>query len=247
MSEVLRPIFADKTESETRNPYLRPRDAATLILVDAKPGAPLSILMGRRKSSLRFMPGLYVFPGGRVDGADGRMDHRGSLSAQTIAKHSLHGPRAGEARLKAICLCAVRETYEEAGVLLGRRAKPARIPNPDWQAFDTHGVTPDIDDLVFFCRAITPPGRPRRFDTRFFLAERQAVAVTLPEDQRPDTDLEATEWLSLEAARAKPLPFITRLILDDVEKRLAMPDWRHPSQPTTYYFNRGNKQLRHIG
>lgn len=245
MSEVLRPIFTDKTEAETRSPYLRPRDAATLILVDAKPGAPLSILMGRRKSTLRFMPGLYVFPGGRVDSADGRMDHHGSLSPQSIEKHSQHGPKATAARLRAICLCAVRETYEEAGVLLGRRVKPARIPSPDWQAFDTHGVTPDLDDLTFFCRAITPPGRPRRFDTRFFLAEHKAVAVTLPEAERPDTDLEAVEWLSLAEARAKPLPFITRLILDDIEQRLTRADWRLPSQPVTYYFNRGNKQLRH--
>lgn len=243
--EVLRPIFADKTEAETRNPYLRPRDAATLILVDKSGREPL-ILMGRRKASLRFMPGLYVFPGGRVDRTDGRMAHRGGLSPQIVEKLERNGPKVGPARLKAIGLCAIRETYEEAGLLLGHAAAPARIPAPDWQAFATHKVTPDLDALVFFCRAITPPGRPRRFDTRFFLAEKQAVAVTLPADQRPDTDLEAVEWLSLTSARNKELPFITRLILDDVEKRLALPDWRDPSHAAAYYFTRGNQQMRQV-
>lgn len=244
MIEVLRPIFADKTEAESRNPYLRPRDASTLILVDRRRGQDALILMGRRKASLRFMPGLYVFPGGRVDRADGRMAHRGGFTATTIEKLSANGPKVSTARLKALGLCAVRETYEEAGLLLGMRQPPERVPNEDWAAFNKHKVTPDLDALVFFCRAITPPGRPRRFDTRFFLAEREAVAVTLPDDERLDTDLEAVEWLSLTQARELPLPFITRLILGDVEERLQAPNWRDPTLPVTYYFNRANKQLR---
>ena len=246
MSEVLRPVFADKTEAENRNPYLRPRDAATLVLVDRPKAGTQRVLMGRRKASLRFMPGLYVFPGGRVDAADGRMAHHGALSPETMAKLALHGPKASEARLRAIGLCAIRETYEEAGLLLGRRGAPAQIPNSDWQPFARHEVTPDLGDLIFFCRAITPPGRPRRFDTRFFLAEKSAVAVTLADGERPETDLEAVEWVTFEEARGKPLPFITRLILDDVEKRLAAPDWRNPALAATYYFNRGNQQLRQM-
>lgn len=244
MTEVLRPIFADKTEAENRNAYLRPRDAATLVVVDARPGKPVSILMGRRKASLRFMPGLYVFPGGRVDKSDGRMSHHGAFPSLTIEKLGHNGPKASLSRLRAVGLCAIRETYEEAGLLLGQKAPPSRVPGDDWQAFARHEVTPDLDQLVFFCRAITPPGRPRRFDTRFFLAERAAVAVELPADERPDTDLEAVEWLTLAEARDKQLPFITRLILEVIEQRLALPDWRDPALPVSYFFNRGNKQLR---
>ena len=246
MSEVLRPIFADRTEAENRNAYLRPRDAATLILVDTNKRSAPTILMGRRKASLRFMPGLYVFPGGRVDRTDGRMAHSGEFSAQILEKLNHHGPKCSPSRLKALGLCAIRETYEEAGLLLGCAQNPEKVPSDDWSAFVQHGVTPDLSALLFLSRAITPPGRPRRFDTRFFLAEHSAIAVTLPLDQHLDTDLEATEWVTLEEARAKELPFITRRIIDDIQTRLSLANWRDPNLPATYYFNRGKQQLRAV-
>jgi 8-oxo-dGTP pyrophosphatase MutT (NUDIX family) len=243
MSEVIRPIFATESEQNQKIRTGPPKDAATLVLVDGSGGTP-RILMGRRKASLKFMPGLYVFPGGRVDPSDGRMAHVGALPPAGCDKLKARAGRLSTRRMRALALAAIRETYEETGVLLGVRAPPAAVPSEDWAAFATHGVTPDLSVLTFVCRAITPPGRPRRFDTRFFLADAGAAAVTLPPDERPDTDLEAVEWLTPTEARQKPLPFITGVILTDLETRLARADWADPSLPVPYYFTRGNSHLK---
>lgn len=243
MSEIIRVLLDNPSEQTSADINLRPKDAATLIIVDRDETVP-RVLMGRRKASLRFMPGLYVFPGGRVDRTDGRMSHAGRFSPETLAKMSTRSANFTENRARALALCAIRETYEEAGLLLGRRLAPTRVPNDDWAPFATHGVTPDLTALTYVCRAITPPRRPRRFDTRFFLAEKSAIAVTLPADQRPDTDLEALEWLSISEAREKPLAFITGTVLSDVEQRLSRADWADPNLPLPFYFSRGDKHLR---
>jgi 8-oxo-dGTP pyrophosphatase MutT (NUDIX family) len=243
LSEVLRPIFTSDSERKSAPSNLRPKDAATLVVVDRSRGQP-KLLMGRRKASLKFMPGLYVFPGGRVDKDDARMPHVGNFTEGDLAKMLARTSRMTERRLRAMALAAIRETYEEAGVLLGRRLAPARVPNVHWEPFVDHGVTPDLSALMFICRAITPPRRPRRFDTRFFLAEAEAIAITLPPEQRPDTDLEAIEWLSIDEARERPLPFITAAILKDIEARLALSDWATRLHPVPFYFSKGEKHLK---
>jgi 8-oxo-dGTP pyrophosphatase MutT (NUDIX family) len=243
VSEVIRPIFESETERRSAPANLRPKDAATLVLVDGA-GGEMRLLMGRRKQSLRFMPGLYVFPGGRVDRDDARMAHTGAFDPVSRDKMLARTSRLTERRLTAMALCAVRETYEEAGVLLGARTAPTHAPNEHWRPFVEHGVTPDLSALLFVCRAITPPRRPRRFDTRFFLADARSIAVTLPPEQRPDTDLEAVEWLTLAQARAKPLPFITQTILRDLEARLTSADWADPNRPVPFYFSKGETHLK---
>lgn len=74
-----------------------------------------------------------------------------------------------EARARALALAAIRETFEEAGLLVGRRvAFVPRTRARGWAAFLAHGVVPALDALEYVARVITPPGNPRRFDTRFF-------------------------------------------------------------------------------
>lgn len=241
MTEVLRPVFTEASEKPGTHPRLVPRDAATLVLLD-RSGTEPRLLMGRRKASLVFMPGLYVFPGGRVDPADTAMPHVGDLSESCRAKLALRS-RVSRRRMRALALAAIRETAEETGVLIGRRVAPAQVPRT-WTPFATHGVTPDLSSLVFILRAITPPGRPRRFDTRFFLAEASAVGGHIPAEDFAETDLEAVEWLSITEARAKPLPFITGLILGDLAERLARPDWADPNLPIPFYTSRGRDQVK---
>ncbi len=234
----------EATESERRSaslPNLRPRDAATLILIDRSAPEPL-VLMGRRKASLKFMPGLYVFPGGRVDAADADMSHVGNIDAARLRKAT---PKLTDRRAAALALAAIRETYEETGVLMGRRAPPARIPNAHWAPFAAHGVTPDLDALTYVCRAVTPPRRPRRFDTRFFVADVAAAAVVLPEGERPETDLEAVEWLTFRTARERPLPYITGIILDAIEPRLTAADWESDRHPVPSFVERYGRPLNH--
>jgi len=240
MSTPYTPVFETPSERASNIPNLRPRDAATLILID-RSGPSIGVLMGRRKASMKFMPGLYVFPGGRVDPEDAGMAHTGSVDFERMQNAT---PKLTERRAKALALAAIRETYEEAGVLLGRSEPPERIPGTNWEPFQTHAVTPDLGALTYICRAVTPPRRPRRFDTRFFAADISSAAVTLPPDQRPDTDLEAVEWMTIAEARMKPLPFITTLILQDLEPRLNAHDWASAHHPVPSYVERRGRNLR---
>src|SRR5215831_13982359 len=114
---------------------VRPRDASTLILLDRSGPAP-KVLMGKRHHGHVFMPGRYVFPGGRIDPADRRMPVAAPLDPRTEAKLMMHIRRPSVTRAQALALAAVRETFEETGLLLGRRSETApAAPDAAWQAF----------------------------------------------------------------------------------------------------------------
>ncbi len=140
--------------------------------------------MGRRHRSHVFMPGKLVFPGGRTEPGDSRVPVAEPLHAAEEAKLIGSGHRASAARARAIAMSAIRETYEEAGLLIGLPGAFVTAKK-DWQGFAEHGVRPALDTLRFVARAITPPGRVRRFDTRFLATWRENVAVELA-GRRPD-------------------------------------------------------------
>jgi len=218
----------------------RPRDAATLILIDRSGGEQL-VLMGRRHRRHKFMPGHFVFPGGRTDPADGRIAVADGLHPADEARLIGASSRATAVRARAIALSAVRETYEEAGLLIGRKA-PFSTRSPHWQGFVTHGVCPTLEGLRFIARAITPPGRVRRFDTRFFAVWRDQVAVEL--GQCPTDELEEIAWVPIREALQLEIPTITRTILDDLTKRLAADPELSPGHPVPFYFVRGKRVQR---
>lgn len=222
---------------------LRPRDAATLILID-RDGREPRVLMGRRSLRHAFMPGRYVFPGGRTDPTDSRIPVAAGLPPEEEQRLPGTGARASAARARAIALSAVRETYEEAGLLIGRPG-PFATNKEHWQGFVEHGVQPALDGLRFVARAITPPGRVRRFDTRFLAAWRDEVAVALPQGG-PTNELEELVWLSISEAMEIDIPLITRSVLRDLQQRLADdPDLR-PGGPVPFYRTHGNKFLRDL-
>lgn len=195
---------------------LRPRDAATLILVRKDKDAP-RVLMGKRHGGMAFMANKFVFPGGRVDPGDHRIAAGGDLRPEVSAKVS-HGITISRAR--GLALAAIRETFEEAGVLVGERS--ANIPRTRavaWKKFFAHGVVPRLDRLDFIARAVTPPNRTRRFDARFFMADAEAIAHQL--DAAANEELLTPCWVTLAEARALDLPSITRTVLDEVEARIA--------------------------
>src|SRR5262252_5568929 len=115
---------------------LRPRDAATLIIVDMASGEP-RVLLGRRRADMVFMPGRYVFPGGRVERADRQIAVEHDLKAGDLKKLMLWMKGTpSEARARALALAAVRETFEEAGLLIGRPLGGAVVHKaPPWQEF----------------------------------------------------------------------------------------------------------------
>ncbi|TDR32264.1 hypothetical protein DES43_12828 [Aquamicrobium defluvii] len=228
---------------ETKAPPLRPRDAATLLLLDRQGGA-FRVLMGRRHSSHVFMPGKFVFPGGRTDPGDGRVPVAHGLHPAEEAKLTVRATRTTPMRARAIALSAIRETYEEAGLLIGSKAAFS-TSRPDWQGFAEHGVMPSLQGLRFVARAVTPPGRVRRFDTRFLAAFRDDVAVELPQGG-PTNELEELVWLPLDEARQADVPAITRTILEEVQKRLADDPRLSPGGPVPFYRMLNNRFVRDL-
>src|ERR1700761_4784089 len=157
-------------------PYRRPVDAATLILVDRSAATP-KVLVGRRHDKVVFQPGKIVFPGGRVDTADNRVPLARPMPESLEANLLKGSPKITASRARALAVAAIREACEETGLCLGRKAEGAapKLDGP-WQPFAEAGLLPDPSGLFLIARAITPPGRVRRFDTRFFTADASAIA-----------------------------------------------------------------------
>ena len=171
------------------------RDAATLILVRDPANAP-AVLMGTRGADAVFLPSRRVFPGGATDAGDAALP------------------------LPPFAATAIRELWEETGLILGRPG--AFAPPPGWTAFAATGHRPDADGLLPVFRAITPPGRPRRYDARFFLADAARIAGGPDAPLGGDGELSDLAWVPLDAAAAQPLPFVTAVAL--AEARARLPD-----------------------
>lgn len=223
----------DRLEAKALGPGpLRPRDAATLILLDRQDG-DVRVLIGRRHMRHAFMPGKFVFPGGRTDPSDSRIAVASPLHPREEAKLVAGSGRTSLARARAIALSAIRETYEEAGLLLGEKG-PFAAGKPAWQAFSDHGVRPALGGLRMIARAITPPGRVRRFDTRFLAAWRGDVVAELP-GGGPTNELEELVWLPIAEARRSDVPEITRTVLGELQARLADDPQLAPGGPAPLY------------
>lgn len=210
-----------KEKHDQSHPNQRPRDAATLILLDRAGPAP-KVLMGRRHDRHKFMPGKFVFPGGRVEVYDGRMPASGALPPEIEARLLKHVQRPSAMKARAIALAAIRETCEETGLVLGLRTPQApAVPTEDWRAFADASVLPDLKGLHFIARAITPPRRPRRFDTRFFAADAEAIAHRIEGAFGPHGEFDDLVWVPLTEARDLDLPTITQVVLDELDKQTA--------------------------
>ncbi|WP_036484134.1 NUDIX hydrolase [Nitratireductor basaltis] len=222
---------------------LRPKDAATLILLDRSASVP-RVLMGRRHQRHTFMPGRYVFPGGRTDPGDGRIRLAATLHPDEASKLRARAGRLSDTRARAIAMSAIRETYEEAGLLLGRRGD-FRTRSPQWQAFVEAGIEPCLDRLRLIARAITPPGRVRRYDTRFLATFRDDVAVELPQGG-PTEELEELLWLPIAEAMEHEIPMITRTVLKDLQDRLTQDPDLKPGGAVPFYAMRGKTFKREL-
>lgn len=201
-------------------PRMRPRDAATLILLDTSGAEPM-VLMGKRHEGHVFMPGKYVFPGGRVEAADGRMNICGNFPEHVEDQLMKAVSRPSYTRTRAYGLAAIRELAEETGLLFGLTDVGApSAPSDDWRLFAESGVFPTLEGMAFIARAITPPGRTRRYDTRFFAANAEYVAHRIDDVIGPDSELTELAWVTLPAARTLDLPRITTVVLGELEQRL---------------------------
>ena len=198
-------------------PAPRPKDAATLILVRRDGQAP-RVLMGKRSRGHDFMPDKYVFPGGRVDAGDGRAPALAELAESEASALRYQTRRV----VRAFPLTAVRETFEETGLIIGRPGEHTGHKPPGWAPYLKHDVLPDLSGFTFIGRAVTPPYRHKRFDARFFMAEAEDVLV----DDRPPVEgaeLSDLNWVGLEDALHLDLPNVTRFMLGEIRERLDHP------------------------
>lgn len=236
MSEKETPAIVDvPAASEVRRAdqkLARPRDAATLLLYRTVAGRT-EVLMGERHGRHRFMPNRYVFPGGRLDRADAHMRAAAELRPDVAARLA-RGCRAPDParRARALALAAIRETFEETGLAIGRPdLRPGAATPRSWNEFAATGLMPALDALDYLARAITPPYRPLRFDARFFVAD----AAQARGEIGGSGELRNLSWLAIDEARRLPLMDITAIVLDRLTHYLAAPPPPDPSRPVPLY------------
>ena len=210
-------------------PNVRPRDAATMIIIDRAAPSP-QVLLGRRHDGHKFMPGKFVFPGGRVEPLDRRLASASPIAPQVEARLMRNVQRPSAEKARGLVLAAIRETFEETGILLGAKIDaetgdtgraPARSPGDAWDAFAQNGVVPDLAPVHFIARAITPPARTKRFDTRFFAVDASHIAARLDGVVGPDTELTELVWHPIAAAARLDMPAITTAVLEELAARIA--------------------------
>jgi 8-oxo-dGTP pyrophosphatase MutT (NUDIX family) len=214
-----------KTQGGPKVPNVRPRDAATMIIIDRAAPSP-QVLLGRRHHGHKFMPGKFVFPGGRVEPLDRRMASASGIAPQVEARLMQSMQRPSREKARGFVLAAIRETFEETGILLGAKKgdesrDAVRSPGGPWDGFVAAGVVPDLAPVHFIARAITPPGPPKRFDTRFFAIDAGAIAVRLDGVVGPDTELTELVWHPIAAAARLDMPAITTAVLEELAARIA--------------------------
>jgi len=233
-------------------PGVKIRDAATMLVIDRSARTP-QVLLGRRHHGHKFMPGKYVFPGGRVERTDRRMTAATPLDKRVEARlmKQVRYPSAEKSR--GFPLAAIREVFEETGLVLGTKAgqplsaRPGTTPTParrppsdEWAKFVQSGVAPDLAVVHFIARAVTPPGRPRRFDTRFFAVDADAIAARIEGLVGPDTELVELVWLPIEESLRLDMPGITMAVLEELQIRTA-GGFTHDLPVPFYRMQRGRR------
>jgi 8-oxo-dGTP pyrophosphatase MutT (NUDIX family) len=167
-------------------------------------GSAARVLLGRREPRHRFMPDVWVFPGGRVDRKDARTPVSGELSPAVAARLEA---RWSPARARALAIAAIRETFEETGLAFGKLVDGE--------------LRPDLGRLDYLARAITPTLSPIRFHARFFVTDGTGGSGRLG----GNGELLDLRWIPIPEAMELPIINVTRFVLEETARRLA----GHPS------------------
>ena len=245
MTEAAEPVKQEKEADH--HPYYRPKDAATLILVDRAAATP-KVLVGKRHDKVVFMPGKFVFPGGRVDKTDNRVPVAASMPEELEANLLKGSPKISPSRAKSLAVAAIREACEETGLCLGRKID-GLVPKLEgtWKPFADAGLLPDPSGLFLIARAITPPGRVRRFDTRFFTADASAITHRVEGVIHADAELVELVWVELGSKPLADLHPMTKNVLGELERRLAGGPLRHDAPVPFFHFYNGKMQTDVLG
>ncbi len=179
----------------------RPRDAASLVITRGS-GVDASVLLGRREPRDRFLPDMYVFPGGRVDPTDADRPAAKELRAEVAERMARHW---SSARSRALAVACVRETHEETGLAIGE--------------LTDDGLRPALHHLEYVGRAITPSNNPIRYHARFFHASADAASGEL----LSNGELLDLAWRGFDAALELPMLDVTNYLLRVVARRVGHP------------------------
>jgi len=225
------PTPATGVDAPARKRALKPRDAATLIVVDRSSDAAAEreprILMGHRSGRHVFMPNTFVFPGGRLDEDDAKAPVASDLR-EPVVERLLR--TASRRKAKALACTAIRETFEETGLMVGAPYQgdydPEKVP-ADWLPVLETGLAPRLDCLDYVARAVTPPNNVRRFNARFFIVDRRNTYGELG----GSGELVDLQWIPIADALAMVnTPAPTSIALNEVRRLLADGDpWNLPS------------------
>ena len=187
---------------------VRPRHAASLVLL-RRSAAGTEVLMGRRPAKAVF-PEAYVFPGGRLDPSDANVSPSAPLTSDVLEELRVHGGCTPQLA-RALATAAIRETFEETGLLLAASGDPG-APHGPWAAFKARGMAPAHDRLRFLGRAITPASAPVRFHARFFVADGESVEGVIV----GNGELSNLRWYRLDEARQLPAIDVTQFVLTEI-------------------------------
>lgn len=205
-----------------------PRDAASLVLLRNGPAGP-EVLMGRRPRTARFMPGVYVFPGGAVEEGDFELCTSQPLADHVIARLSR---KAAPALAHALAWAALRETWEETGLVFGKPGTASGFAGCDaLDAFAEMGLTPNLGGLDYLMRAVTPRYVPMRFNTRFFIANGTEVAGSI----KQLTELEDIGWRAVSDALRLKIANVTEIVLEQAIHYWQSKPTPDPDRPTLMF------------
>lgn len=229
--------MSDRRSPDSRKRPVHPKDAASVVLLRGSQDDP-EVLLGRRRLDARFMPGIYVFPGGRVDSADYQHANTASIRNDVLQKLQRHCP---ERRAKALIWAALRETWEESGLLIGQRGNVAA---PDLSelhaAYAEAGLAPMTAGLDYIARAITPTRNPIRFNTRFFLIDGTNAAGVL----HHTSELEDIGWRPVsEALETLDLMNVTSFALKEAMKLWRAKGGMDPERRVPVFLTRGTAKF----
>lgn len=207
---------------------VKPRDAATLI-VWRDGAAGVEVLMGRRSRRAAFVPDFFVFPGGRLD----PYDH--AVLAATPLNPTLVGGMGvrGNAKMaEALAVAAVRETFEETGLLLAENGDVGNAAEAGWAEWKARGLAPGLHHLGYFGRAITSPASPIRFNARFFIVHADILRGQIGGSGELS---ELAFYSAGEVLRDREIVDVTEFMLKNLLRFAGDPDGFDPGAPVFCY------------
>ena len=216
---------------------VRPRDAASLILLRLE-DREHRVLVGRRPPKARFLPGRYVFPGGSVEPDDSRAGSASELNPELIDLMAVGGNLM---QARGLAMAAVRETFEETGLLLAEPGDVGPARSASWTTIGAQGVAPALHRLTYVGRAITPVPSLIRFHARFFVADAQYTTGVLG----GDSELEDLHWCTANELARLPTMDVQAFMLTHAITTLTSNDPKTAGKPL-FTRRAGKRYIRYV-